>query len=409
MASPEALSVEHQEQKAQEPNVPKTHVERSEKFSGQVQSITLPSSEQTLRTKIQQLLQAELGPWDLVVSVGSDGLLITFDKDDPTGATEASEHIVQKINSALDTSCESQLIDIREKEGALHQTILAEHGTTEPGAAWVPLENTPEQKPEEDVATDAEEEETPRPIEYETAYAPMWNIRNEVLMGFAVMPINRISGGSDIYGRDVLGASATDADLHALDAAMLQKQINVAEELLPMNFTSLLVSQIHFDTLSSSTSRKEILEIAQQIPPYMKGIMMAAIVDIPESTPASTLAQRISGLPNHFRAMTITIPNSEFPIAACASMGATSVSYRIPKGPITEAVLTEAKKIISEATSARLLTVFEEVSDIRLAIALKKLGAVFIIGDCLGDMQDAPQNMKKLTVAEVQNGPLAAV
>jgi hypothetical protein len=56
-----------------------------------------------------------------------------------------------------------------------------------------------------------------------------------------------------------------------------------------------------------------------------------------------------------------------------------------------------------------MLTVFEEVRDLKLALALKKLGAVFIIGECLGGIHEAPQNMKKLTVAEVQSGPLAPV
>jgi len=207
----------------------------------------------------------------------------------------------------------------------------------------------------------------------------------------------------------VLGTSATASALHALDIEMLRTQINTAAELLPKNFTSLLVSQIHFDTLSSSAGRNEVLQIAQQIPPYMKAILMASIVDIPESTPASTLAQRLSGLSKYFRAVSITIPSSSFPIAACAATGAPSVSYRLPDGPLNEGVLTEARKILAAAKSARMLTVFEEVSDLKLALALKKLGAVFITGECLGGIHETPKNMKKLTVAEVQSGPLATL
>ncbi len=419
MADLGALSVEPEERLGQEPQgTPAKAGEpakslRPTRPPRQVQSITLPSSDPAINTKIQKMLLSEVGPWDLAVGVGSDGFLISFDQDDPARATEASKHIVQKIDAALDSPCRSQLIDIRARDGALHQTVLATQGKApkKAPAEWVPLESTSSKDKEANSSPKDTEpalaQDASQPAKYETGYAPMWNIRNEVLMGFAVLPIIRMDEGTDTYGHTVLGTSPTPSNLQALDTEMLRTQINTAAELLPKNFTSLLVSQIHFGTLSSSAGRKEILEIAQQIPPHMKGILMASIVGIPESTPASTLAQRLSGLSKYFRAVSITIPNSSFPVAACAATGATSVSYKIPDGPINERVLTEARKIIAAAKSARMLTVFEEVSDLKLAVALKKLGAVFITGECLGGIHEAPQNMKKLTVADVQSGPLA--
>jgi hypothetical protein len=412
MADLRAFSEEPENQLVQEPKSSHAHGEQPEKFPGQVQTITFSNSQHATPTQIQQAAASELGPWDLIVPVGADGLLITFNQDDATTATETGKRVVQKIDAALEGSCHSQIIDIRAKDGALHQKVLAKHGKVQnkPQASWVPLETPTTRDPAQsasaqETGTSASEEPS-QTAQYETGYAPMWNIRNEVLMGFAVIPVIRMREGKDIFGRSVLGKSENADDLHELDTKMLRTQINTAADLLPKNLTSLLVSQIHFDTLSSSARRKEILQIAQQIPPYMRGNLMASIVDIPESTPASTLAQRLSGLPKYFRAVSITIPNSRFPIAACASMGATSVSYRIPDGPINEAVLAEAKKIILAAKSAKLLTTFEEVSDLNLAVALKKMGAVFITGECLGNIHTAPQNMKQLTVTDVQSGPL---
>jgi hypothetical protein len=273
------LSGERDGQPVQKPV--QTHAQggQPQKLPGQVQTITLPGSQQAAHGQIQQLLRSELGPWDLVVPVGTDSVFITYDQDDANAAKEASNRIVQKIDTVLDGSCQSQLIDVRGRDGALRQTVLKKFGKALAAdkVSWEPLERPTVEKPgkkQETATQESAAEPTPLPATYEIGYAPMWNIRNEVLMGFAVLPVTRTDEGADKYGRTVLGEAATASDLHALDIRMLQTQINTAAELLPKKFTSLLVSQIHFDTLSSSAGRNEVLQIAQQIPPHMKGFLL---------------------------------------------------------------------------------------------------------------------------------------
>jgi len=369
-----------------------THAEEPRKLPGQVLSIAFGEQTQSASPSIEHVIASELTPWDLVLPVGRDSFVIFFDRDDVDTATRKSEMVTQKMRAANVGQFESQLVDIRPQGGSLVQTVVADSTASAPDqSAEADSEASTEQTTEMDGKAN-----------FEVGYAPMWNIRNEVLMGYAVLPVIRDTQEGDLYGRNVLGASPSTEQLHALDTRMLKTQIETAETLLPKNFTSLLVSQIHFDTLSSSTSRKTILEIAKKIPPYMKGNLMASIVDIPASTPSSTLAQRISGLSEYFRAVSITIPSSDFPIAPCAAMGATSVSYRISPDLSNAAIVAEVRKIVSAAKSAKLLTVFEEVSDLNLAVALKKLGGVFITGTCLGGIEHAPGNMKQLTVKDLQ-------
>lgn len=369
-----------------------------QKAPAQVLSITFAPDHKDASADIESAIASDLSPWDMVLPVGRDSFLVLFDRDDVDTAARKSKQVTQKIERAGVGKFESQLVDIRQQGGNLVRDVV--------------METTPSSNDQSGNAEKKGLSEAPAQTDvnsdFEIGYAPMWNIRNEVLMGYAVLPVIRDTKEGEIYGRHVLGPSSDTERLHALDTKMLHTQIETAETLLPKNFTSLLVSQIHFDTLSSSASRKTILEIAKNIPPYMKGSLMASIVDIPASTPSSTLAQRVSGLSEYFRAVSINIPNSDFPVAACAAMGATSVSYRIPADLSNAAIVAEVRKIIGAAKSAKLLTVFEEVSDLNLAVALKKLGGVFITGTCLGGIDNAPGNMKQLTVKELQGRSQAA-
>lgn len=375
-----------------------TRASEPQKLPGQVLSIVFDQEMQSSASDLERIVAADLAPWDLILPVGSDRFLILFDRDDVDTAASKHKILTQRIEAADIGPFQSQLVDIRPRGGKLVRTFIGESAAPAHGQS---AETENEISVKSTICADGN-------TDYEVGYAPMWNIRNEVLMGYAVLPVIRNAQEGDLYGRQVLGASNHPEQLDALDTQMLKTQIETAETLLPKNFTSLLVSQIHFDTLSSSTSRKTILEIAKKIPPYMKGNLMASIVDIPSSTPSSTLAQRISGLSEYFRAVSITIPSSDFPIAPCAAMGATSVSYRIPADLSNAAIVAEARKIIGAAKSAKLLTVFEEVSDLNLAVALKKLGGVFITGTCLGGIEQTPGNMKQLTVKDLQDRSQAA-
>ncbi len=410
-----AVAEEHGAQASRSPIITG---DRSQKFPAQALTLTFAQQTTECAGELRRAITSKLDAWDLVLPVGPNSFTVTFERDDPSAAKTISQQILKTIEEVSSVSCQSLLINIVPKDGKLSQTILMENGetTTKLNDAL----SSDDKVDDETVADNPSEDgpssgavatpplETAHLPEFDVGYAPMWNIRNEVLMGYAVLPVIRDTDEGDLYGHTVLGSSPDTGTVRALDTHMLSTQIATATELLPKNLTSLLVSQIHFDTLSSSTSRNEILQIAQKIPPYMKGNLMASIVDIPPSTPPSTLAQRISGLPKYFRAVSITIPNADFPVSACAAMGAMSVSYRVRSDLPKATVISEAKKIIAAAKTAKLLTVFEEVSDLNLAVALQKLGAVFITGTCLGGIDAAPGNMKQLTIKDVEGGTQTA-
>ena len=393
-----------------------------ERFPGQLQMVNLEKLKAHLgedwqhnkgrvHNAVTSVLQRELGPWDFSSLIGQEHVLIIYGADNVPAAEQMAGKIGAQIETALGGGCHSTLMDIRPANGKLQKRILLERDAPELDtstkrytrkATWEAMPTQARIKPEQQATAPAAI--TDQPVEpREAGYAPMWNIRQEVLTGYAVMPVVRPKDAPPITGYDVLGKPTTLADIQLLDIEMLHTQISVAGELLKNKFTSLLVSQLHSDTLSFTNSRKEILRIAQKIPPQLKNILMIQIVGIPENTPATTIAQRIAGLQNYFRAIIMRIPSVDFPLDRCKAVGATAVSYILPAHHSEAQILSDARRIITDANAQKLLTCFEYVPTVKLAAELKQAGAVFVTGNCLGDLTDAPGNMRHLKVKDVEN------
>ena len=404
----------------------------SDKFPGQMQILEFSKlrnqlgdrwdgEKASLHATVEKILASELGPWDFSTLIGQENYLIVFDEDDAGAAQETSSHITDKIKEVLNQGARSTLLDVRPKDGKLYKKILSE-ALSEPAAdsdlpkldghkrkspAWKEMS-----KPDEEEITEAEKldialnqirvSDAKQRAQYEIGYSPIWNVRQEVLIGYGVTPYTKSGRGPLLVGHEVLRSGGTPAELLKLDARMLQTQIEVTAQLYQNNFTSLLLSHIHFDTLSSAIGRKEISAITQKIPDPLKQVLMVEIIGIPDHTPPATLAQRIAGLSSIFRSLTIRVPNLSFPASDCAAMGATSIAYEISARLNPASLLSDARKFIASAKAARLLTTFEDVPNIIIAESLKDAGAVFITGNVLGDMLDAPENMKPLSLKELR-------
>jgi len=404
----------------------------SEKFPGQMQILEFSNlknqlgdrwdgEKATVHATVEKILASELGPWDFSTLIGQENYLIVFDEDDAGAAQKTSSHITDKIKAVLNEGARSTLLDVRPKDGKLYKKILSE-ALSEPatGGDLPKLDRHKRQspawreisKPDKKEGTETEKldialdqiraSDAKQRAQYEIGYSPIWNVRQEVLVGYGVTPYSKSSRGPLIVGHEVLRSGGTPTELLKLDARMLQTQIEVTAQLYQNNFTSLLLSHIHFDTLSSAIGRKEISAITQKIPDPLKQVLMVEIIGIPDHTPPATLAQRIAGLSSIFRSLTIRVPNLSFPASDCAAMGATSVAYEISARLNPASLLSDARKFIASAKAARLLTTFEGVPNIIIAEALKDAGAVFITGNVLGDMLDAPENMRPLTLKDVR-------
>ncbi len=373
---------------------------------------------------VEQVLSSELGPWDFSTPIGPENYLIVFDKDDAGAAKKTSRDINDKVSAILKENSHSTLMDIRPKDGKLYREILSEalsepapqdNTTPSPAAsksahkekspAWTEIS----QPNEANLATEKLDisldqiraAQTHRTASYNIGYSPVWNVRQEVLIGYVITPFNTNDHAPTARGHEILGSEASAVDRQDLDLHMLQTQVEIAAELYQNSFTSLLLSQIHFDTLSSGAGRKEVSKITENIPDPLRKLLMVEIVGIPKHTPPATLARRIAGINGTFRALIIRAPSLSFPTSECAAMGATTLSYQISPKLNPASLVSDARKFIASAKAARLLTCFVGVPNVIIAEALKDAGATFVTGNVLDELLEAPENMKPLTFKSV--------
>ncbi len=400
--------------------------EQHHNFPGQMQILAFSAlkdemgddwdqSKHRVHATVEKILTTELGPWDFSTLIGQDNYLIIYGEDNVNAAELTSRQIGKKVGAGFGGKIQSRLMDVRPQGDRLHKTIIEETdpdpstGFTKAGdkrtQKWedipnprsAPLPNTTLPPP----ALDSSSSKTDWRENSKTGFVPFWNARREILSGYAIVPYREVSKGKLQAGYDLLGKDATAADFLDLDMHMFDAERQIGTELFQNDFTSLLISQLHYDTLSSAAGRSAFHKLVEETPSVLRQFLMLQIVGIPPDTPASSLSQRIVGLPALFRAITVRIPTPDFPIHACASMGITSIAYEISPTSSMASTMRTAKKIISSANASRLLTTFEQVSDFAMAARLKEAGAIFLSGEVLGGPYDAPGNIHRLPLDDL--------
>ncbi|PCJ69944.1 MAG: hypothetical protein COA62_10650 [Rhodobiaceae bacterium] len=393
------------------------------KFAGQMQILGLESlrrrigqswekHHKTIHLAIDNIISTHLGPQDLATIVGEDHYILIFAHADEKEAKQISFKIAQAVCAALVGEENSQLIKVRTQVGTVQKTDIGD-------IVFAPLA-----EPEEISAPPSAEAE-PVSIDgpafkvavkkvvnsrknaqksYEIGFYPIWNMRHEVLVGYAMLPLRRNGLGQTIREHAVLNEGASDTDHQRLDVNLLESKIEMAAELYQNSFTSLLLTQIHYRTLSSAAGREEVMNTVREIPTFLQKTLMVEIVGIPDNTPPSIVTQRAGSLSSFFRALTIRIPRLDYPVEDCVAMKASAVAFSLSPKMKNADLLNGAREMIQKARAEKLMTTFEGVSNFDLVEPLKEAGAVFISGDILGGPYDIPGNMKPLTLRQIRQG-----
>jgi len=320
------------------------------KFAGQLQILGLEDLKKhlgdkwkkhytTIHLAIHNIISTHLGPRDLSVLVGEDNYLIVFADADEKTAKQISHRIARAVRKALVGEKNSQLIKVRTQVGKVQKTDIND-------LAFAPLE-----EPENVSASPSADTTTPIPTDgvsfkvaikkalnslrsaqkpYEIGFYPIWNMQHEVLVGYAMAPFYRNGMGQTFHGHAVLHEGSSDAAYQRLDVNLLESKIKMAAELYQNSFTSLLLTQIHYRTLSSAAGRDEIMSTVREIPTFLQKTLMVEVVGIPENTPPSSVAKRAGSLSSFFRALTVQVPRLDYPVEDCAAMKASAIAFSPP-------------------------------------------------------------------------------
>ncbi len=367
----------------------------------------------TIRTAIENITSKHLSEQDTVLPVQDGNFLIIFASANAAEAEEISCQISSAICKVLIGDDASKLIRVTTEIGRIEQTtdgkLTFQTVDKAPQDSAVAKRSQPSPQRQEPKSKDAPRRhlvptEKLKEKTYKIAYYPIWNMRREILIGYGLVPVVKEGNDNSLTEHAVLPAGATDEDVTKLDTHLLKTQIKMAKELHRNAFKSLLLSQLHFRTLSCTQGRQEVMNIVSDIPETLKNTLMLEIVGIPEGTPPSTVAQRAGSLSGAVGALTIRIPQLDYPVADCVDMKATAVAYKIPAKINQEDFLSKATRMITQAKAAKLITSFEYPPNVDMLAALKKAGAVISSGTFLGGPFEVPGNMKPITLKQIRSG-----
>ena len=366
----------------------------------------------TVHIAAENIISTHLGPGDISTRIGGDHYLIVFANTDPGHGEEITAKIAKKICAVLIGRENSGLIKVETSVGKVENA-------GSPTASITPTTATPKKlvtapaatqsadgkivSPTTALAASLNKAKAHRHKEYTIGYYPIWNMKHDVMIGFAVLPYISKGAGPLLEGHDVLGDAPSEARICELDVNMLRAQLEMAAELYSNDFATLLLTQIHYSTLQNNHALQKLYEVAKEIPPFLKKTLMVELLDLPDTNLTSAAVQRIAGLSRFFRTVVIRVPSLSYPITNCTDMKATCVAYKVPPGTSPEKLLTEGRKFAHIAKALRLMTSFEQIADIELAAQLKEAGAIFGSGTFLGGPFDVPGNMKRVTVDQLRS------
>lgn len=364
----------------------------------------------TVHVAAENIISVHLGPGDLSSRIGEDHYLIIFANKEPGHGEEVTTMIAKKICAVLIGRENSSLIKVQtsvgkvENAGSPNATIAPATAVPKKIIATPAAPTKPIAAPTTTLAQSISKAKEHRHRAHDIGYFPIWNMKHDVMIGFAVIPYIKKANGPILSGADVLGDAPSEARLCELDVNMLRAQLEMAAELYSNDFATLLLTQLHYSTLQNNHALQKLFEVAKDIPPFLKKTLMVELLDLPEANLTSTAIQRIAGLSRFFRTVVIRVPSLTYPLTSCTDMKATCVAYSIPPGADPERMMPQARKFAHMAKALRLMTSFENVPTIDMVAELKEAGGIFGSGTFLGGPFDVPGNMKRVTVDQLRNG-----
>ncbi len=374
----------------------------------------------TIRSAIENITSKYLTANDVVLPVGEDHYVIIFGSDDPAEADRVSGQIAAALSRVLVGDDATKLIKVRADVGKIEP---AKNGKPKfkstkkltpvcDGDIDFMEESSPSQTSGEDATPCALAEPAPQPRKarkpvYEIGHFPIWNMQQEALVGYALLPIIEKETGDALTEHDVLPADSSDAEVARLDTHLLQAQIKTAADHYRKSTRSLLLSQLHYRTLSLTPVFERIMKIVSEVPDVIKKTLMLEIIGLTDSSTPALIAQRACMLGNAVGALTIRVPSLHFSIADCVAMKATAVAYQMPPDVNLVNFLPQAKTFIGHAKDARLITSFEYVPSVQVASNLKAAGAIISTGMILGGPYDTPGKMKPMTLEQIRDGDIS--
>jgi hypothetical protein len=395
-----------------------------------------PSVRTVIHTAVEHILGKALTPHDCFVRVGDDLYVIAFDDTDSVSTARRTAEIgaaivkqllgdeggigvsVQMLGGRLTLNHDGNVVFTEEQaevpgraaegepdrvEWASRQTPAAKDDNTEEidrlireasdihesklRAASETAEARVADAPKADPAVHRDKAVFP----YTIGFAPIWDARKKAITTYAVLPHRRTNAGWR-FGHDVLGSLPGVDEILELDVACLRAAIRETASSYKNNRAVLVLSQVHYWSISSKSGLTLLLKECARIPEFLRKYVAIQVVGMPAEISMSAAATALSMLHRHVR----LIAARPHPAAAAATIKQLGFDILCVVQDEPEFTLVERAKMqrrVAEATAQGLPVVVEAVPVQGVAAELAELGIAHMSGLFAGEPLEEPMGL----------------
>ncbi|MFM2041790.1 MAG: hypothetical protein RLY86_366 [Pseudomonadota bacterium] len=235
----------------------------------------------------------------------------------------------------------------------------------------------------------------------EIAYSPIWDVRNAAVTTYIATPCRCLPGGVELRGYEALTRADGEAVL-ALDLRLLREAATALDELVRNRFRLNLSLPVHVETLASSSRRMRYLAACTEaLPAQLAKSMLFTLSAYPGGMPAGRVAEMVSALKAHGRAVFVAGQIGPADTGVLAAAGVAGIGIYLSPAQQRDLQEGEAHRLVTSAARARLRSFFGNVRTADTARTLADAGADFIQGAAIGKPQPMPENMLRFTAADL--------
>lgn len=223
------------------------------------------------------------------------------------------------------------------------------------------------------------------------AFEPVWNVRQGVVSAFRTV---RLAAAEDC------AAPAEDAAPGLRDSVTLRHAMSEWTK-LPGTAVCLVIVPVSFETLATSLTRGEYLRTCELIPPALRRLLIFEIEQIPKGVMAERLIDVSRYLKSYCRSFTCRVAMDFDEFASVQRGGFSVVSCHVHGMANEHAVLQGMDRFVEGAERQKLQTCIYGIQSVSLTTAALAAGFVYIGGEAVSSLGEAPRGLFKFETADV--------
>ena len=260
--------------------------------------------------------------------------------------------------------------------------------TSTSARVWVPIDDDAADK---DVSLD----------QFQLIYRPMWSPGLETITTFSA---NFVAAGDDGQLKNAYSFARGSKLVRKMDVNVLARASYKVAALFKGRQRFLMAVPHHYESVASWSRLYEYAEHCKSIPKEVQRYLALSCDDFPAGIPASKLSMIGNALAPHCRSLAANVDWAVRDLSPYRDAGFSVVAIFVPKDMPRALVKARIDDFADMGRRHNLRTAVLNAHDLDLGEIVRNAGVDFVMGRLIGDYQQEPSHMVKLSWDDIRAG-----